>query len=140
RSILQSLELIGDISEDIAKKIIALKDLGGKFDKEEVERIYKIGEKAQEIVKTSVECIFTGDIRLANSILEMRRSLKNEIEKIFYELPGVPYLRTLISCISNIIHIGSMNAEIAINKALRERSSSVMEIVEVVRHTRVKRL
>ncbi|MEM1555881.1 MAG: phosphate uptake regulator PhoU [Candidatus Bathyarchaeia archaeon] len=140
RSILQSLELIGDISEDIAKKIIALKDLGGKFDKEEVERIYKIGEKAQEIVKTSVECIFTGDIRLANSILEMRRSLKNEIEKIFYELPGVPYLRTLISCISNIIHIGSMNAEIAINKALREQSSSVMEIVEVVRHTRVKRL
>ncbi|MEM2273245.1 MAG: phosphate uptake regulator PhoU [Candidatus Bathyarchaeia archaeon] len=138
RSILQSLELIGDISEDIAKKVIALKEYGERPGEEEIKKVYKIGERAQEIVKTSVECIFTGDVRLANKVLETKRSIKSEIEKLFYELPNIPYLRTFVSCISNIIHVGSMSAEIAINKALREQSDSLKDIVEIVKHMRAK--
>lgn len=138
RSILQSLELIGDISEDIAKKVMTLKEHRKILGEEEIKKVYEIGEIAQEIMKTSVECIFTGDVRLANRVLEMRRSLKSKIEKLFYELPNVPYLRTFVSCISNIIHIGSMMAEIAINKALREYGDSLRDILEIIRHARTK--
>lgn len=138
RSILQSLELIGDISEDIAKKVIALKEHREMLSEEEIRKIYEIGEKAQEIVRASIECIFTKDVKLANKVLNMKRSLKNDLEKLFYEFPKVPYLRTLVSCISNIVHIGSMSAEIAINKALREHSDSLIDILEIVKHTRTK--
>ncbi|MEM1674296.1 MAG: phosphate uptake regulator PhoU [Candidatus Bathyarchaeia archaeon] len=135
RLLLQSLELVGDISEDIAKKVISLRDSGETLSEEDIEKIYNIGEKVQEIVKTSVESLFTGDVKLANTILEMKRSLKNEIEKIFYELPKVPYLRAIVSSISNIMHIGSISAEIAINRAIGEQSESLKNIVEVVRHS-----
>lgn len=134
RSVLQSLELVGDISEDIAKKVVSLRDSGETLNEEDIERIFSIGEKVQEIVKTSVESLFTGDVKLANRILEMKRSLKNEIEKLFYELPKVPYLRAIVSSINNIMHIGSISAEIAINRAIGEQSESLKNIVEVVRH------
>lgn len=138
RSVLQSLELIGDIAEDIAKKVIVLKKEREILSEEEIKRIYEISEKVQEILRISIECIFTRDVRLANNVLETKRSLKNEIEKLFYELPKVPYLRVLVSCISNILHIGATNAEIAVNRSIREQSDSFRDIVEVIKHTRKK--
>lgn len=139
RSILQSLELVGDYSEEIAKKTILLsKKYRDVVREDEIKRIYRIGEKAHEIIKTSIECVFSGDIKLANTVLEMKNSLKNEIETLFHELPEIPYLRTIVSCISSIAHVGSISAEIAINRALGEQSKYIKGIVEIVKHSLVK--
>lgn len=138
RSILLSLELIGDYSEDIAKKVMLLKKYRSAVHEDEIKKIYKAGEIAHDIVKESIECIFTGDIKLANSALEKKNALKNEVEKLLHELPEVPYLRAIVSCIGSVAHVGSMSAEIAINKALREHSKHLKGIVEIVEHTRTK--
>ena len=134
RLILQSLELIGDYSEDIAKKVLALKMYRSKISEDMIKRIYELGEAVQTVFQKAVDCIFTGDIRLANSVLEMKNSLKSEVERLIYELPEIPYLRAIVSGLANIANVGGINADIAINKALQEHSKHIEGVVKIVKH------
>ncbi|MEM3715883.1 MAG: phosphate uptake regulator PhoU [Candidatus Bathyarchaeia archaeon] len=134
RLILQSLELIGDYSEDIAKKVLALKTYRGRTSEDAIKRIYELGEAVQTVFQKAIDCIFTGDIRLANSVLEMKNAIKGEAERLMSELPEIPYLRAIVSGLANIASIGGINADIAINKALREHSRYIEGLVKIVKH------
>ena len=64
--------------------------------------------------------MFTGDIEVANSLLEMARVIRNEHESLLKEIPELPILRTVVIELNRIADHGSSVAVIAINKALEK--------------------
>lgn len=136
RLILQFLELISDYSEDLAKKVLAFDAYRGKISDEIIREIAHFGDLAQAIFQKAVDCIFSRDIRIANGILEMHRSLYDKIDRLMTELPEVPYLRAMISGLNKIADLGASIAEIAINRSLEKPSKEVEEIVKTVKHVR----
>lgn len=136
RLILQYLELIADYSEDIAKKIIALEIRRHELPKEVVERIYHFSELTQTIFQKALDCIFTRDIRVANGVLEMREVLETESDRFMQELPEIPYLRAIVSCLNKIADLGSTIADIAINRSLEKPIKDVENIIRTVKHSR----
>ncbi|MEM2565003.1 MAG: hypothetical protein QXQ42_04855, partial [Candidatus Bathyarchaeia archaeon] len=79
-----------------------------------------------------------GDIKLANSVLEMKNSLKDEAERLMNELPEIPYLRAIVSGLANIASVGGINADIAINKALEEHNRHIEGLVRINKHVLVQ--
>jgi len=136
RLILQYLELIADYSEDMAKKIIALEIRRRELPNETVESIYHLGELVQTIFQKALDCIFIRDLRVANGVLEMKEVLEAESEKLIRELPEIPYLRAMVSCLSKIADLGSTIADIAINRSLEKPSKDVEHIIRTVKHSR----
>ncbi|MDH5753735.1 MAG: phosphate uptake regulator PhoU [Candidatus Bathyarchaeota archaeon] len=136
RLMLQNLELIADYSEDIAKKVIELEVYRDKLSKDVIERIYHLSELAQTIFQKAVDCVFTGDIKVANGLLEMQNVLEIESNRLMQELPEIPYLRLIVSTLDKIADKGATIAHIAINRALEEPSKYVEDIIRVVKHVR----
>ncbi len=136
RLILQYLELIADYSEDMARKIIDLEIYRRKLSKDIIERIYHFSELTQTIFQKALDCVFTRDLKVANSVLEMKSVLQIESEKLMRELPEMPYLRAIISCLNKIADKGATIADIAINRALEQPSKDVENIIRSVKHVR----
>lgn len=136
RLILQFLELIADYSEDLAKKILAFNTYRGKISEEIIREISHLGDLTQAIFQKAMDCIFSRDLKIANGILEMHRSLYDRIDRLMTELPEIPYLRAMISCLNKIADLGASIAEIAINRSLEKPSKDVEEIVKTIKHVR----
>ncbi|MGB9959640.1 MAG: PhoU domain-containing protein [Candidatus Bathyarchaeales archaeon] len=137
RLILQQLELIADYSEDMAKKIGNVGVYRNKITDETVQEIYHLGELTQTIFQKAVDCIFTGELKVANGVLEMQQVLEMEADRLMRELPEIPYLRAIISCLSKIAGLGASIADIAINRALEKPSKDVENIIRTVKHVRI---
>jgi len=136
RLILQYLELIADYSEDMARKISGLEVYRNKLPEETVREIYHLSELTQTIFQKAVDCIFTRDLRVANGVLEMQKVLETETDRLMRELPEIPYLRAIISCLNKIADLGASIADIAINRALEEPSKDVENVIRTVKHVR----
>ncbi len=136
RLILQYLELIADYAEEIARTIIDLDVYRGRLPKETIEKIYNFGELVQAIFQKAVDCIFTGDLRVANGLLEMKNTMRIKANRFMEEAPEIPYLRLIVSTLTKIADKGATIADIAINKALDEPSKHVEHMIRVVKHTR----
>jgi len=52
------------------------------------------------------------------------------------EIPEIPYLRAIISCLNKIADKGATIADIAINRALEQPSKEVENIIRTVKHVR----
>jgi phosphate uptake regulator len=119
------LELIADRAEDIAKRAIELQTRGReKASKHLMNRIANMGELAHNVFLKAMDCVFTGNIEVANNLLEIARVIRGEHERLMEELPQLPILRTVVLELNRIADHGSSIAVIAINKAL-EKSSNV---------------
>lgn len=136
RLILQYLEMIADYSEDIAKRIIALETYRDRLSKDIVEEILHLSDLTQTIFQKALDCIFTRDFRLANGVLETRKTLETESDTLMHKLPEIPYLRAIVLCLGKISDLGATIADIAINRALEKSSKSVENIVQTVKHVR----
>jgi phosphate uptake regulator len=136
RLILQYLELIADYSGDIAKKIVAFGIYRKRLAKEIIEKICHFGELSQSIFQKALDCVFAGDLKVANSVLQMQEVLEVESERLIRELPEIPYLRAIISCLNKIADLGATIADIAINRALEKPSRDVESIIRSVKHVR----
>lgn len=136
RLMLQNLELIADYSEDIAKAVIKLEVYRDKLSKDVIERIFRLSELTQTIFQKAVDCVFTGDIKVANGLLEMQNVLEIESNRLMQELPEIPYLRLIVSTLDKIADKGATIAHIAINRALEEPSKYVEDIIQIVKHVR----
>jgi phosphate uptake regulator len=138
--ILQYLELIADYSEDIAKRVIELEKFKGELSKTKLERIYHLGELTQTIFQKAVDCIFTEDLKIANSLLEMHEVLERALEKEMRELLGGEIadsmLRTIVSTLSKISDKGAVIAKLAINTILMKSDEQIGEILKIEKHTR----
>ncbi|MCS7114805.1 MAG: phosphate uptake regulator PhoU [Candidatus Bathyarchaeota archaeon] len=136
RLILQFLELIADYSEDMAKKVIDLKIYRDKITDDIVQEIQHFADLTQSIFQKAVDCLFTRDLKVANGVLEMHKVLDMESNKLIQELPEIPFLRVMISCLTKISDLGASIADIAINRALEKPSKDVEEIIRTVKHVR----
>jgi phosphate uptake regulator len=130
------LELIADYSEDVARDVLSLKVYRDRVPADAVDRIKDLSELAQAIFQKAVDCIFTGDLKIANGLLEMNSVLELEANRFMHEAPEIPYLRAIVSTLTRIGDKGAAIADIAVNRALERPSKEVEGIVKTVKHTR----
>ncbi len=136
RLILQSLELISDYAEDIAKNVIELGARRSKLPDDVVQRIFHCGELAQTIFQKALDCVFSHDLVVANGVLEMQNVLQKEAEMLMKELPEIPYLRALTSSLNRIADMGAAIANIAVNRAIERPGKDAEKIIKIVKHVR----
>lgn len=134
--VLQNLELIADYSEDIAKRVIEIQKYNAALSKTTLEKIYHLGELTQTIFQKAVDCIFTRDLKIANSLLEMHEVLESKFEQEMRELPEIPFLRTIVSTLSKIADKGAIIAKVAINTILMKSDEDIGKILKIKRHER----
>jgi len=117
------LELIADRSEYIAEMAIELKTRSReKASKQLMNRVSNMGELTHNVFLRAMDCIFSGNIEVANNLLEMARAIRTEHENLINELSEQPVLRTVVLELNRIADHGASIAVIAINKALEKPS------------------
>jgi len=120
---LRYLELIADYAEEIARRVIELlQKYKDKLSKEIIEKISNLNDLAHDLVLKSVDCFFIGDIKIANSLLEMLAFIELERDKMTQELPEIPHLRLILWNINRIADNGGGIALVAINNALEKKT------------------
>jgi phosphate uptake regulator len=77
---------------------------------------------AHDLVLKSVDCFFIGDIKIANSLLEMLTFVELERDRLMQELPDIPYLRLICWNITRIADNGASIALTAINNTLERKT------------------
>ena len=121
---LRYLELIADYAEEIARRVIELlKRYKDRLPKWVIERISNLNDLAHDLVLKSVDCFFIGDIKIANSLLEMRTFIELERDRLMQELPEIPHLRLVLWNITRIAYNGARIALIAIDNALERKTN-----------------
>jgi len=121
---LRYLELIADYAEDIARRaIIVLRSYKDQIPKWAIERMSNLNDLAHDLVLKSVDCFFIGDIKIANSILEMLKFIELERDRLIRELPEIPTVKCIIWDIARIADNGAGIALIAINNALERKTN-----------------
>ncbi|MEM3579029.1 MAG: phosphate uptake regulator PhoU [Candidatus Bathyarchaeia archaeon] len=136
RLILQYLELVADYSEDLAREVLEMEVYRNRLHEDFVNRIFHLSELTQTILQKSIECIFARDLKVANQLLELQKTLEIESNRLMREAPEIPYIRSILSCLSKIADKGATIAEIAINRALEDPSKYASNVVRAVKHVR----
>jgi phosphate uptake regulator len=117
------LEMIADNAQNIARRAIEFKsNRKEKAGKATMRKIVNLSELAQNIVLKAMDCVFTGNIEIANNILEISRVIRTEHELLMEELPESPILRRVVPELTRIADNGAGIAVIAINRALEKPS------------------
>ena len=129
------LEQIADHAENIARRAIEFHSefnavtgiefhavTGMKTSKNLMSQILNLSELTHTILIKAVDCLFSGDIQIANTVLEMNKLIRREREKLRKELPEFPILRTVLLELSRIAENGAGIAVIAVNRALEKPS------------------
>ena len=120
---LRYLELIADYAEEIARQVAELlRRYRDRLPGWVVERIGQLNDLAYDLVLKSVDCFFIGDVKIANSILEMQKFIESERDKLMQKLPEIPHLRLILWNITRIADNGKGIAFIAINSALERKT------------------
>ncbi len=120
---LRYLELTADYAEEIAHRVIVLlQKYKDAVPQRVIERIANLNDLAHDLVLKSVDSFFIGDIKIANSLLEMQTFIKLERDRLTQELPEIPHLRLILWNISRIADNGKSIALIAINNALERKT------------------
>lgn len=115
------LELIADRAEYIARMAIEFQTRSKeKTSKHLMNRIVNMGELSHNVFLKAMDCVFTGDIEVANNLMEMARVIRDEHERLLKEIPELPILRTVVLELNRIADHGASVAVIAINKALEK--------------------
>jgi hypothetical protein len=120
---LRYLELIADYAEEIARRVIELlQKYKDRLSKKIIEKINNLNDLAHDLILKSVDCFFIGDIKIANSLLEMLAFIELERDKLTQELPEIPHLRLILWNINRIADNGGGIALVAINNALERKT------------------
>lgn len=122
RMISKYLETIADCAENIAKRVVELEKHRKSIKSETITKLSQLGELSHTIFQKAMDCIFSGDIKLANSVLEMRQVADMEEEKLMRDLPDVPHLGAVALLNARIAESGAGIAVIALDRALEKPS------------------
>jgi len=120
RMISKYLETIADCAENIAKRVVELEKYRKSIKSETITKLSQLGELSHTIFQKAMDCIFSGDIKLANSVLEMRQVADMEEEKLMRDLPDVPHLGAVALLNARIAESGAGIAVIALDRALEK--------------------
>lgn len=117
------LEMIADNAQSIAKRAIDLKNRSKeRVNKSVMRKVVNLSELSQNVVLKAMDCVFTGNIEIANNILEISRVIRSEHEKLMEELPESPIMRRVVLELTRIADNGAGIAVIAINRSLEKPS------------------
>jgi phosphate uptake regulator len=122
RCLLKHMELIADHTQDIATGLIELERYNGKVEKEAIEKLAHLGSLVHSLLQKAVDCVFTGDIKTANGIIEIRKVIAMENERLMRELPEIPHMRVIAWGLAGIADMVADIAAITINSALEKQS------------------
>lgn len=123
RMVSKYLETIADCAENVAQRVLALQEYRPQINPDMTKRLYRLGSLARSIFEKAMDCISTGDIKVANHLLEMRRALDLEEEKLMRQLPDIPHLGAVVLGITRIAESGAGIAVIALDRALERPNS-----------------
>jgi len=120
---LRYLEMIADYAEETARRVIELlQKYPDRLPKWVIERTSNLNDLAHDLVLKSVDCFFIGDIKIANSLLEMLAFVELERDRLMQELPEIPHLRLILWNITRIADNGANIALTAINNTLERKT------------------
>lgn len=120
--VMKFMELIADYAQDIAKGIVELERYKDKIEKKAIEELSHLGRCVHSLLQKAIDCVFTGDIRIANGIIEIRKVIEMHKEQLMRELPEIPHMRATAWGLTGIADTVADFAAIAINRALRKPS------------------
>jgi phosphate uptake regulator len=128
------LERIADWGENMARNVVTIEDRGLQLGKQTVDRLSRISEMAYNVCYSAMECVYTGNVELANSAIEtFKKTIEAEEDELMKRLPveipnsyAVARLTRIAWGIRRIAELGAEIAEIAINRSLT-RSSQLCE-------------
>ncbi len=128
------LERMADWGESIARNVIILEDRGLELGKQTVNRLSQISETAYNVCYSAMECVYTGNVELANGAIEtFKKTIEAEEDELMKRLPvevpnshAVACLTRIAWGIRRIAELGAEIAELAINRSLI-RSSQLCE-------------
>jgi len=126
RMISKYLETIADCAENMAKRAIELEKYKKSIGSETIAKLSQLGELAHTIFQKAMDCFFSGDTKIANSVLEMRQVVDLEEDKLMKELPNVPHVGAIALLNTRIAESGAGIAVIALDRAL-EKPNDVHE-------------
>ncbi len=92
--------------------------------------VVSLSELAHNVFLKAMDCVFTGNIEVANNLLEITEVIGREHERLMKGFPELPVLRTVVLELARIADTGAGIAVIAINKAL-EKSSKICTLKPV---------
>jgi len=122
RLISKSLERIADCSEGIAKIVLELQKYGDADYKMELERISSVEQLTKELFKKSMDSILERDLINANSAINLRLKLDDELEARMRTVP-LPYFRALFVMLAMIAENSATIASVAINIEMSKSDS-----------------
>jgi phosphate uptake regulator len=119
--ILRYLELIADYAEETSCIVIELINKGKNvLPNWAIDRINNFNELAHGLVVKSIDCFFSGDIKVANSLSETLTAVEHERDRLTQELPEISRLCCILWNISRVAYNGTGIALKAINNALEK--------------------
>ncbi|MEM2896090.1 MAG: phosphate uptake regulator PhoU [Candidatus Bathyarchaeia archaeon] len=124
RLIASLLERIADWSENMAKNIIPIASSKVKAPKRLIEKISQLSDLAYALCYKAVECIYTHDISLANSVITAFEStIELKDDDLIKELPiqaptYIAYLTRILWGIRRVSELAAEIAEVSIDKIL----------------------
>lgn len=125
RLIAKLLELIADYAETMAEDVIDIAKSRDDIEKPFINTLHQLGNMAADICDKAMNCIFTGDINLANNAIESKVVLEVEEEKLMKRLNAQireesvwDALRSFAFGAKKMAEYGAEIAEIAINWVL----------------------
>lgn len=120
---LRYLELVADYAEEIARRVIALlQKYKNQLPEWVIGKMSNLNDLAHDLVLKAVDAFFIGDIKIANSLLEMLTFIELERDRLVAELPEIPHLRSVLWNINRIANNGAGIALIAINNTLEKKT------------------
>jgi phosphate uptake regulator len=127
------IEFIADHSEDIARRAIEFQTHGKeKPSRQLMSRVTSMGELTHNAFLKAMDCVFSGDIQVANNVLEITKVIRSEHERLMKELPELPILRIVLLELARIADYVAGIAVMAINRALEKPSKiSSVRISEI---------
>lgn len=120
---LRYLELVADLAEEIARRVIVLlQKYKDQVPEWVIGKISNLSDLAHDLVLKAVDAFFIGDIKIANSLLEMLTFIELERDRLMTELPEIPCLRCILWDINRIADNGAGIALIAVNNSLEKKT------------------
>ena len=120
---LRYLEQVADYAEEIARRVVPLlKKYKDRLPRWVVEKLSNLNDLAHDLVLKAVDAFFIGDIKIANSLLDMLTFIEVERDRLMTELPELPHLRGILWDINRIADNGAGIALIAINNTLEKKT------------------
>jgi phosphate uptake regulator len=120
---LRYLELIADYAEETSRIIIELiHNRSEILPKWAIDRINNFNELAHDLVVKSIDCFFSGDIKVASNLSETLIAVEHQRDKLSQELPQISRLCCILWNISRVAYNGTGIALKAINNALEKET------------------